>query len=102
MKDATLTFARAVLWGSVAGGGPFMVFTIPVLLSGFDWSQLGMAIWVAVMPVVFAGAFVLPAAVFSVCRSQQSWFIETMNAWRLMSSRVLASVPCCRSPFSWG
>ena len=64
MKEAVLAFIRAVLWGSIAGGGPFMVLTLPIAITGTDWSQPDpMAIWVAFIPMIIAGGIVASAAV---------------------------------------
>lgn len=64
MKDAVLTFIRAVFWGSLAGGGPFLFITVPIALTAFDPSQPEMMIWIAFMPLVVAGAVVLLATIF--------------------------------------
>lgn len=62
MKDAILAFARAVFWGSLAGGGPFMLITVPVALQMPVWSPG--VLWLAVMPLVIAAAVVALATAF--------------------------------------
>jgi hypothetical protein len=62
MKDAILNFARAVFWGSVAGGGPFLLITLSVSLGAPHWWQLEV-IWLAFFPIVIAAAVVTLASV---------------------------------------
>ena len=62
MKEAIRTFARAVFWGSIAGGGPFTLITVPVALDASDGWQFGV-VWFAVFPLVIAAAVVTLASV---------------------------------------
>jgi hypothetical protein len=61
MKAAILTFIRAMFWGSAVGGGPFLLLTVPIAIAAV-WSEPWM-IWIAIYPIMVAGAFVVPASV---------------------------------------
>ena len=63
MKDGILAFVRAVSWGSLAGGGPFLIITVPISLQTSEWWQTE-ALWLAVMPMVVAAAVVALTATF--------------------------------------
>jgi hypothetical protein len=63
MTNAILAFARAVLWGSLAGGGPFLLLTVPVAIESPQWGRPE-AIWIAAMPIAIAAAVVALAAAF--------------------------------------
>jgi hypothetical protein len=57
MNDGVKTFARAVWWGGVAGGGPFMILTVPMML--FSLSEIApsdalSALFFAFLPLVIA------------------------------------------------
>ncbi|TIX49437.1 hypothetical protein [Alteraurantiacibacter aquimixticola] len=62
MRDAIRNLAAAVLWGTSAGGAPFLLITIPVFWSGLEHSGVEM-IWAAFLPLVYAGLLVLAAAI---------------------------------------
>lgn len=64
MKEAIFTFIRAVFWGSMVGGGPFLLMTVPIAMTEGSLYRLSLTLWVAILPLVFAGALVLPASVF--------------------------------------
>lgn len=54
MNDGVRTFARAVWWGAVVGGGPFMLFTVPTTL--FSINELPMS---EALPVLYFALFPL-------------------------------------------
>jgi hypothetical protein len=61
MKDALRVFVRAALWGSLAGSGPFLIFTVPEALLAPDWTDL--EVWgLAVMPLAITAIVVVLAA----------------------------------------
>lgn len=65
MKNAIPAYLRAILWGSVVGGGPFLVITIPTALQASDWMRHAPEmIWFAFMPLAIAGAVVTLVATF--------------------------------------
>jgi hypothetical protein len=61
MKDAILPFLRAGFWGSVAGGGPFMLLTVPIAVLDRPWTEPVMNFWVAILPLAICAAFVFSA-----------------------------------------
>ena len=60
MRDASFAFVRAVSWGSLAGGGPFVAITLPGALAAPEWSLE--AAWLLAMPIVIAAVVVTLAA----------------------------------------
>ena len=62
MKGAILTFVRAVFWGSLSGGGPFLLLTVPLSLIYFEWARPQDSLWIAIMPIMISGAIVVPTA----------------------------------------
>lgn len=53
---------RAVFWGTVVGGGPFMLLTVIVAVELAE-DSLASALLVAFMPVLIAAAVIIPAFV---------------------------------------
>ena len=67
VTDDDEDFIKAVLVGSLAGGSPFLLFTIPLALTFVfepDFGGVGIvgSVWFAVAPAVIAMLFVLPAS----------------------------------------
>jgi len=63
MKDAILGLARALLWGSVIGGAPFLLLTVPVVLADIGQAPVGVALLAMFMPILIAGAVTAPAII---------------------------------------
>ena len=66
MHPAIQNCLRAVGWGGLVGGGPFMIFTVPIgVMTLADANDLlgGMfgGLWLAISPVLIAGAVALGA-----------------------------------------
>lgn len=63
MKDALIAFARAVGWGTLAGGAPYTVlFMIPLVLAGLEYRSFANIALVLAFPLLVSGAFVLGSA----------------------------------------
>jgi hypothetical protein len=63
MKDALIAFARAVGWGTLAGGAPYAVlFMIPFALAGLEYRSPANIALVIAFPLLVSGAFVLGSA----------------------------------------
>ena len=60
-------FIKAVLVGSIAGGSPFLLFTIPLALTflfepDFGEVEIVGSVWLAIAPAVIAMLFVQPSS----------------------------------------
>jgi hypothetical protein len=55
MNDGINNFARAVWWGAVVGGGPFMLFTVPFGISLAFSEDLAGGLYLANLPLMIAG-----------------------------------------------
>ena len=64
MRDAISALIRAVFWGSLTGGGPFLLLTIPIAITGVTDAPAGEIAVVALMPILIAGAVTAPAVIF--------------------------------------
>ena len=65
MKEAVVAFARAVGWGSLVGGAPFMILTIPValsLLGELAADNVREALIIAISPLIYAAVPTLAGA----------------------------------------
>lgn len=63
MKAALIAFARAVGWGTLAGGAPYTVlFMIPLVLAGLEYRSPANIALVLAYPLLVSGAFVLGSA----------------------------------------
>ncbi len=63
MKDALIAFARAVGWGTLAGGAPYTVlFMIPFALAGLEYRSPANIALVIAFPLLVSGALVLGSA----------------------------------------
>lgn len=62
--DHVRALMRAVLSAALAGGVPYMVFTVPISASTEALAHLPLALCVALLPVIVAGVTTLIAALF--------------------------------------
>lgn len=63
MKSNLYQLTRAVGWGALVGGGPYMVMTLPIGLIGLFNSEILRGLYFAFIPLVIALAVTLSAAV---------------------------------------
>lgn len=66
MNDGLKTFARAVWWGALIGGGPYLLLTVPAalpILADPSSSGLSGALVLVALPILLAGAGTLTGAV---------------------------------------
>ncbi|GEM_PF-3589681 len=62
MEDHIRHFARAVMFGTLAGSGFFLLFSVPIGVTGILVDPLG-ALFIALFPILVCGAFVLPSMI---------------------------------------
>jgi hypothetical protein len=89
MKEAVVAFARAVGWGSLVGGAPFMILTIPIAFlvgGGPHTDDVPAALFIAISPLILAavptiaGALLigLPLTAWLGARSRESVTIYSL------------------------
>lgn len=63
MTGSIKAFARAVVVGACAGGGPFLLFTLPIALDRIGRNGFDEILFVATLPIQIAGATVFAAMI---------------------------------------
>ncbi|WP_086606987.1 hypothetical protein [Erythrobacter donghaensis] len=64
MKEALIAFARAVGWGTLAGGLPWtLLLFVPMAWDMIDYASIGEIVVLAVTPLTLSGVMVLVSAV---------------------------------------
>jgi len=63
MSKSAKAFVRAAWWGALAGGGPFMVLTVPVAIGAMDEAAFVEPIYIALLPLLIAGSATLAGLV---------------------------------------
>ena len=63
MTSAARACIKAIFWGSVTGGGPFLILTLPLGISLSASGELAMALAFAFLPLIISGTVVIGAFV---------------------------------------